>query len=145
MPGNKFCQNNPNVKLLPCGLNFPEAIDILANEMKNVRQAYGQYDIVISACSSGALQLALQKSELGKQYVAVGTGMKNPPHGKAKLIEHYLIEKFEKETKVLPPFPTVRNYDGKVWQYALKLKEENPDKKILMWNVSCTKDDLKRI
>jgi hypothetical protein len=141
---SKFCKTN-NIELIPCGFDFPRAIQLLSDEASKIKEAHGFFDIAVSVCSSGTLQRAMQLANLAKRYYAVGTGMKNPNHGFSTLIKHYEIQKFEQDSKILPPFPTVRNYDGKGWQYALELKAKYPDEKILFWNVSATEDDRLRV
>lgn len=139
----RFC-NREKVFYLPCGLRMDYAIDEIKELAIGIKDKHGQFDYCISACSSGTLQEALQKSEIAKKYIAVGTGMADPIHGKAELIKHYELQKFEQDSKILPPFPTVPNYDGKVWQYVIRLKENDPESKILFWNVAATKKDKMR-
>jgi hypothetical protein len=119
------------------GLDMPSATEILSEKIKIIRENNGQYDYVISACSSGTLQRSLQKAELGHTYIAVATGQKNIHSGIAEVIHHNDIQRFEQlpPKHLRPPFPTVLNYDGKCWQYAKKIQKENPESKILLWNV----------
>jgi len=135
----KYSQITSNVHYFKSGLYCEYAINEIANIARNIKKDYNQFDAVFSACSSGTLQAGLQRSELGKKYYAVGTGMKNPPHGIAELIEHYKIQKFEQKAKIVPPYPTFLNYDGKVWQYAVQYKKENPNHRVLLWNVATPK------
>jgi hypothetical protein len=132
----KYSKTQDYIHFFQSGLRSPKAIDAIAKIGDIIKKKHGQFDAVFSACSSGTLQAGLQKAELGKKFFAVGTGMKNPEHGSAFLIEHYKLQKFEQNAKIKPPFPTFLNYDGKVWQYALQYKKENSHERVLMWNVA---------
>jgi hypothetical protein len=51
--------------------------------------------------------------------------------GRAEFISEPLEFATPEKLENLPPFPTVRSYDAKVWKYIPK----NTGKNILMWNV----------
>jgi len=137
----KFAEQN-NYHLFPCGFRGEFAVLRIAARARLIDD---KFDAVFSACASGTLQLGLQMADIGEKYFAIGTGMKNPFHGKATLIEHYNIQKFEQKAKILPPFPTVPNYDGKVWQYAIEYKKQHPNERVLFWNVAATRSDIIRV
>jgi hypothetical protein len=128
------------------GLDMPHSTDILSEKVKNIRNEYDKFDFVISACSSGTLQRSLQKADLGNKYIAVATGQSNIQSGIAEVIHHNKKQKFEQlpPKELRPPFPTVLNYDGKCWQYAKEIQKENPDKKILLWNVWAPKSEREK-
>jgi hypothetical protein len=133
----------PNKRfLIQCGVEHDWAIQSISEFAKTIRESHGQYDYVVSACSSGTLQRGLQKGELGKQYLAVATGQKNISPGVADVVKHYDIQKFESipPKEFRPPFPTVLNYDGKCWKYCKELIQKYPDKRILLWNVWANKN-----
>ena len=141
-----YCeQNQMEVIYIPPGVDTPWAVNGISDICKQLISIHGQFDTVFSVCGSGTLQRGLQLGGLGREYFAVGTGQKNPNCGRATLIEHYNIQKFEQKAKLLPPFPTVPNYDGKGWKYCVEYKQKHPDKKILFWNVYATETDRKRI
>lgn len=133
----RYVSNTPNSCYLRSGFDMQYAVDSIAKIANNIITEFGQFDVVLTACSSGTLQRGIQKGGLAKRYIAVATGQKHVDAEDAEIIWHNKIQKFEANPpkELRPPYPTVLNYDGKVWQYALKERDTNPNARILVWNV----------
>lgn len=115
-------------KLLPMGLDVPAAV-IKIGEI--ARGLPIQPDEVWSVASSGTLTRGLQLAFPDASFFAVRCGRAIERHksGRAKVIEYPLP--FAKPSKVKPPFPSVPEYDAKVWEYIPK-----DGKRVrLFWNV----------
>jgi hypothetical protein len=84
------------------------------------------------AMSTGVLSRGLQLAWPGAQHfgVAVARNIKAGERGQAAIISHPLP--FLRDAKVLPPFPSARNYDSKCWEYI----ERDAVNGALMWNVA---------
>jgi len=81
-----------------------------------------------TAFSTGVLNRALQIAwpNAIANGVAVSRNIKDGEKGRANLISHY--RDFSQDSLILPPFPSAKNYDAKVWEYV---KEGE-----LFWNVA---------
>jgi hypothetical protein len=90
-------------------------------------------DIVYVATSTGVLTRALQIAWPEAEFVSVcvARNMKAGELGRAKPVSHPQEFNTPAPPEVLPPFPTVPTYDGKVWQHIPK----NTGKNVLFWNV----------
>jgi len=133
--GKDFARQHPDTYILPNGMDNLEAHEEIANLGRQIRKHLGIFDQVWSVAGSGSLTRGLQASGLGRQYYAVAVTGGMPNIGNAKGILH--PQSFDE--RVLPenhpPFPSASHYDAKGWQYALNSAQENPDKRILYWNV----------
>jgi hypothetical protein len=138
----RYCYNDKKKIYIKSGNDTPFAVNHIAQVSREIVNRFGHFDIVLAACSSGTLIRGIQKGEISERYIGVATGQKGINPGNAEVIYHNKIQKFEANPpkELRPPYPTVLNYDGKVWQYALKEKERNPKAKILVWNVWATAD-----
>jgi hypothetical protein len=138
----RYCNAGNTRFYIKSGNDTPFAVNHIACVARNIRRLHGPFDILLSACSSGTLIRGIQKGEVSERYIGIATGQKGINPGQAEVIYHNEIQKFEANPPkdLRPPYPTVLNYDGKVWQYALQEKEKNPNAKILVWNVWATAD-----
>ena len=84
---------------------------------------------VWSVAGSGVLTRALQRAWPQARFVAVVVGKQGGDTGRARRIVHPLP--FERQAKVLPPFPSAPGYDAKAWEYIRA--EAMPG--ALFWNV----------
>ena len=84
---------------------------------------------VWTVSGSGTLTRGLQRAFPNAEFHTVLIGKKGANTGKAKA--YIAPEKFEQNAKLLPPYPSCKNYDAKLWQFALK--NASPD--ALIWNV----------
>jgi len=124
---------------LPFGLKHELVVAMGYKIAKNIQNNILKFkpDTVFIAVSTGVLirglQLGFDSSEIIG--VAVARNMKDGEIGRAKIIsEPKAFQQFE-SIENLPPYPSVNTYDAKIFKYAKKYSEENPDKKILIWNV----------
>lgn len=122
-----YCEHS-GAKLLPFGLDAPEFINALAD----VASSLTYYpEEVWSIASSGVLTRALQIAWPAARFYGVQVGH-CPPVSKAEIF--VAPEKFERDAKLLPPFPSCSNYDAKAWQFVTK--HATPGASTLFWNVS---------
>lgn len=83
------------------------------------------------ACGSGLLSASIARAWPAAHVHAVVCGMR-PEHDEPRVSYHEAPEAFADDAKgPLPPFPSVRNYDAKVWQFATR--QARPD--AVVWNV----------
>ena len=93
-------------------------------------------EVVWTVGSSGTLSRGLQLAWLDAKFHCVQTGHKMEQHEVGKATIHPVKYKFDQACKEeeLPPFPSAREYDAKVWKPML---ENYDDTKInLFWNVA---------
>ena len=90
-------------------------------------------DEVYVAISTGVLSRALQIAWPNAKFhsVAVARNLQEGELGRAEFIDEPAEFQTPEKDENMPPFPTVRTYDAKVWKYIPK----NTGKNILMWNV----------
>jgi hypothetical protein len=112
--------------LLPFGLDMPGMVDAIADLALTIQVAPSE---VWSVAGSGTLQRGLQKAWPEAVFHAVKIGAE-PKAGRAKLWS--APEKFEKDAKIKPPFPSCTNYDAKAWRFII----ENAKPEALFWNVA---------
>lgn len=84
---------------------------------------------VWSVAGSGVLTRGLQRAWPNAKFFAVLVGKKDSDTGRAERIEHPLP--FERDAKVLPPFPSAANYDAKAWSFIQEVASPGA----LFWNV----------
>jgi 1-aminocyclopropane-1-carboxylate deaminase/D-cysteine desulfhydrase-like pyridoxal-dependent ACC family enzyme len=139
----RYCKDDDLKIYIKSGNDTPFAVNHIAQVAAEVGKHKGPFDVVLAACSSGTLIRGIQRSGIADRYVGVATGQKGiNPGPLAEVIAHNELQKFEANPPkdLRPPYPTVLNYDGKVWQYALVEKKKNPNARILVWNVWATAD-----
>ena len=110
--------------LLPFGLDCAGFIDALSEV---VRETCPPPAECWSVAGSGTLQRAMQKAWPTTEFHAVQVGS-DADVGVAEKIVSPL--RYEQDATDLPPYPSVSNYDAKVWQYA----KNRPG--ALIWNVA---------
>jgi hypothetical protein len=118
-----------NYLFFPLGLAVPEAVAGIAKVAMDLKIKPKQvwYAMSTGVLSRG-LQLAWPKAEhIG---VAVARNIQPGERGNARIISHPMA--FLQDAKVLPPFPSARNYDAKVYEYM----EREAVNGALMWNVA---------
>ena len=91
-------------------------------------------DNVWFAISTGVLGRALQIGwDKSKHHaIAVSRNLKEGELGSAGVISDPKAFTSSESKSMLPPFPTVSNYDGKVWKYIPKNSDSESH---WMWNV----------
>lgn len=115
--------------LLPFGLNVPEAVKKISAIAKELRI---QPDEVWTVAGSGTLSRGLQRGFPNAKFYAVQTGRKltQLDVGRATIIASRIP--FSSPAKILPPFPSVPEYDAKAWEFIPK----DGKKLRLFWNVA---------
>lgn len=121
----EYCKES-GARLLPFGLATFEM------EMAISRRALlvdFQPEHVWSVAGSGTLQRGLQRAWPDATFTAIQIG-KEPNAGNARVL--IAPEKYERDARIPPPFPSCSNYDAKAWQFI----PTNPEAKTLFWNVA---------
>jgi len=119
---------------IPLGLKHELVTACAVRVVENLRQKHGMPGHVWFAISTGVLGRSLQIGwDKSKHHaVAVSRNLKSGELGSASVLSDPKSFTAKENKNDLPPFPTVSNYDGKVWKYIPKNRlEENH----WMWNV----------
>lgn len=129
----KWAEEN-NAKFVPLGLKHELVTACAVRVVENLRSTYGDPGHVWFAISTGVLGRALQIGWNKSQHhaVAVSRNLKAGELGKATVDSDALAFTTNEKKNNLPPFPTVGNYDAKVWKYIPKNEQH---KNHWMWNV----------
>jgi hypothetical protein len=117
---------------VPLGLKHELVTACAVRVADDIKKQIGNPTRVWCATSTGVLTRALQIGfdESPHTIVAVSRNLKDGESGIADIISDPLEFTAVEKRHNLPPFPTVSNYDGKVWKYIPK---DIPGQ--LMWNV----------
>lgn len=132
----KWAEEN-NAKFIPLGLKHDLVVACAARVAMNLAEVHGQPTACYVATSTGVLVRGLQIGWPDSHFLAVtvARNMKSGELGRAvPIIEMKEFQAAEDKDK-MPPFPTVRTYDAKVWKYAKAGKMMNPNANVWMWNV----------
>ena len=123
-----------NAAFVPLGLKHELVTACAVRVVENLRKEYGMPGHVWFAISTGVLGRALQIGWDKAQHhaVAVARNLKSGELGSASVISDPKAFTSSESKFELPPFPTVANYDGKVWKYIPK--NDIPGNH-WMWNV----------
>lgn len=117
---------------VPFGLAHYLVTACIVRVADNLTQVYGQPKEVWTVISTGVLSRGLQIGwpEAEFKNVAVARNIKDGERGRAELYSHPLP--FVKDTKKVPPFPSVLSYDAKAWEYI----ERHASDGAWMWSVA---------
>jgi hypothetical protein len=117
---------------VPFGLATPEVLAALADVAREAQRASGLEPPteVWTAAGSGTLSRALQLAWPDADFHAVAVEASDPDVGRAEL--HRAEGNFSRPAKILPPFPTVKNYDGYCWEWIKNLARPGA----WFWNVA---------
>lgn len=115
-----------NAAYIPFGVDTEESLDALAAAALTIGV---QPKEVWTVSGSGTLTRGLQRAFPAARFHTVLIGKKDANIGMAKA--YYAPEKFEQDAKLLPPYPSCKNYDAKLWQFVLKHASAGA----LIWNV----------
>ena len=134
---NKYAKewaDENNAAFVPLGLRHELVTACAIRVVENLRQEHGMPGNVWFAISTGVLGRALQIGwdKANHHAVAVSRNLKSGELGSASVISDPKAFTAKESKSDLPPFPTVSNYDGKVWKYIPKGKF---DENHWMWNV----------
>ena len=112
-------------RLLPIGFDDPSIIASIIRVAQSMDVTPRE---VWTVGSSGTLTRGLQLAWPNAEFHCVCVGHK-VDYGKAKIYKSPY--KFDKPTKILPPFPSAPTYDAKAWEFML----EHASPGALFWNV----------
>jgi hypothetical protein len=112
---------------VPLGLKHELATAGIVHAASKIDPPEEVYVAISTGVLARALQIAWPKAKF--TCVAVARNLKDGELGRAEVISE--PADFHTEEKELPPFPTVKTYDAKVWKYIPK----NSGRNVLMWNV----------
>lgn len=128
-----------NAKFIPLGLKHELVVACAAKVARNIicDKDEDQPDVCFVATSTGVLVRGLQIGWPKTTFysVCVARNMKSGELGRAIPITEPLEFAQSEKKENIPPFPTVKTYDAKVFKYAKEYKEQNPNAKVWMWNV----------
>jgi len=88
-----------------------------------------QPDEVWTVAGSGVLTRSLQLAWPAASFNAVLVGKKDSNVGKARRIIH--PDAFDRPARLMPPFPSAKNYDAKAWEYIKRQASVGA----VFWNV----------
>lgn len=129
----KWADEN-GASFVPLGLRHELVTACAVRVVENIRETHGDPGHVWFAISTGVLGRSLQIGWNNSQHhaVAVSRNLKAGELGKATVDSDPMAFTRNERKENLPPFPTVGNYDAKVWKYIPKNRlQENH----WMWNV----------
>jgi hypothetical protein len=129
----KWAEAN-GAKFVPLGLKHELVTACAVRVVENLRREYGDPGHVWFAISTGVLGRSLQIGWNNSQHhaVAVARNLKAGELGGASINSDPLAFTRNESKQNMPPFPTVGNYDAKVWKYIPK---NRPQENHWMWNV----------
>jgi hypothetical protein len=115
----KYVECDPKRRrLLPIGFNTEEVVTAIVKVAKTIKAKPPKeiWTVGSSGTLSRGLQLAFPKAQIN--VVSVGHHMSFDGVGRARLWRHPY--KFERAVSLeyAPPYPTITNYDGKVWSFV---------------------------
>ena len=121
-------------KFVPLGLKHELVTACAVRVVENIREEHGDPGHVWFAISTGVLGRSLQIGWNNSQHhaVAVARNLKAGELGGASVDSDPLAFTRNEKKHNMPPFPTVGNYDAKVWKYIPKNQR---DENHWMWNV----------
>lgn len=121
----EYCART-GARLMPFGFDTPDFIARLSAVARALPITPRE---VWTVAGSGVLSRALQAAWPGAEFHAVRIGAV-PKAGRAHVVD--APEKFERDAKHPPPFPSCGNYDAKAWQFIQARAKPGA----LFWNVA---------
>jgi hypothetical protein len=127
----EYAAARDNCAEIPIGLNTPEVVAAIARDARrtglNPREVW-------CACGSGTLARALKVAWPDADIHGVSVGHKLTDDERGDTILHRCELPFAKSAKKedMPPYPSVPNYDAKVWSIAQELAQDDA----VIWNVA---------
>ncbi len=109
----KWADDN-NAFFIPLGLKHKFVTAMIIKEANKIKEPNSFWTAVSTGVLNRALQIAWPNSIANG--VAVSRNIQDGEKGKANIISHY--RNFSQDSLILPPFPSAKNYDAKVWEYT---------------------------
>lgn len=141
----KRCRALVHDQLLGNGLYIPAGVKhpyITSGFAQSVNKIYNQFkpDVIFCATSTAVMAHGMmlgtpEECEIHAVQVGDNSSLKKWP-GRAKVYQHWQSFSEDCKKENMPPFDSISNYDAKVWAYARDYKKDNPDKRVMMWNVA---------
>lgn len=114
---------------IPLGLRHELATAAIVAAASTISAPEEVYVAISTGVLTRSLQIAWPRAKFTA--VAVARNLKAGEAGPATIISEPLEFQQREKEELLPPFPCVETYDGKVWKYIPK----NTGRDILFWNV----------
>jgi hypothetical protein len=128
LAAKKYAEEN-NAFFVPLGLKHELATAGIVHTASKIPEPEEVYVAISTGVLTRALQIAWPNAKF--TCVAVARNLKAGELGRAHVISEPLEFTSEEKGENLPPFPSVRSYDSKVWKWIPK----NTNRDILFWNV----------
>jgi cysteine synthase len=127
----EYAASTPGCVEVPLGLNTPEVIEAIGTDARRIDRVPTE---VWCACASGTLARALHWAWPDAEIHGVCVGHKPTADEAGTTILHQHPRKFQQDVlkECAPPYPSVPNYDAKVWQFAQRFASDDA----LIWNVA---------
>jgi hypothetical protein len=109
---------------IPLGLRHRLVTAMIIKTATGIKEPTSFWTAFSTGVLNRALQIAWPNSKANG--VAVSRNIHDGEKGRANVISHY--KDFSQNSLILPPFPSAKNYDAKVWEYT------SPGD--LFWNVA---------
>lgn len=121
-----------STEIVPFGLNCSEFIEGLAKSIQLLWPKNIQPKRIWLACGSGTILQALKLIFPQAQYMLIEVGLEIPKKSLKNIFFEIFKapEQFWLPAEHLPPFPSVKTYDAKIWQFVLQHAEDGD----LIWN-----------
>jgi hypothetical protein len=113
-----------NGMFIPLGLKHKLVTAMIVKTASEIDEPKSFWTAFSTGVLNRALQIAWPNSIANG--VAVSRNIHDGEKGRANIVSHY--RNFSQNSLILPPFPSARNYDAKVWEYT-----KTGD---LFWNVA---------
>jgi hypothetical protein len=103
-----------NGMFIPLGLKHKLVTAMIVKTASEIDEPKSFWTAFSTGVLNRALQIAWPNSVANG--VAVSRNIHDGEKGRANIISHY--RNFSQNSLILPPFPSARNYDAKVWEYT---------------------------
>jgi hypothetical protein len=123
-------------KQVPMGGDVPSAVACLVRAMRQMYVPFAPTD-VWSVISSGTLSRALQEAFPNATVHGVVVGHHPTLEQSGRAVLYQSSYKFAQPIKAqdAPPYPSVAEYDAKLWPIYQSWRTTHPDANVLIWNV----------
>ena len=126
-----YCKES-GALLLEFGASGEKSVELIAERMKRVIKKLGKEpDEIWCVVGSGTLVEGILKGTTKSKVIGIQVGKEYKKTHERLLVVKYPMD-FSKESKYKAPFPSIKNYDLKAWEYCIKYKKS---KDVLFWNV----------
>jgi len=103
-----------NGLFIPLGLKHKLVTAMIVKTASEIDEPKSFWTAFSTGVLNRALQIAWPNSMANG--VAVSRNIQDGEKGRANIVSHY--RNFSQNSLILPPFPSARNYDAKVWEYT---------------------------